>query len=302
MSGQDLFERLVGHLYLGGNGILSKVRANGIVAELWPVMPDGIAPVPSKTDFIAGYVYKRNGVNYDIPAEDILHFMFIDPSNLYWGLAPLQAVARSVDTDGEMLDWQKISLQNRAIADGVFSFKQPLTRTQWEEARQMVREQHQGSSSARTPWILGGEAQWTQMSLSPAEMDFIESRRFSREEICSVFNVPPPMIGLYENATLANIETARKIFWLDSMIPLLEDLKSSFNLGLTPEFGTDIVLSYDVSNVQAIQDNFDEKVQTAQRLWQMGLPFNEINARLQLGFDEIEGGNVGYLPPRSSCT
>lgn len=296
MSGQDMFERLVGHLYLGGNGILSKVRVNNIVAELWPVMPDGISPIPSKENFIAGYVYKRNGMTYDIPAEDILHFMFIDPSNMYWGLAPLQAVARSVDTDGEMLDWQKVSLQNRAIADGVFSFKQPLTKQQWEDARAMVRDQHQGSGSARTPWVLGGEAQWTQMSLSPAEMDFIESRRFSREEICSVFNVPPPMIGLYENATLANIETARKIFWLDSMIPLLEDLKSSFNLGLTPEFGTDIVLSYDVSNVQAIQDNFDEKVQTAQRLWQMGLPFNEINARLQLGFDEIEGGDVGYLP------
>ncbi|SDE58330.1 phage portal protein, HK97 family [Priestia aryabhattai B8W22] len=296
MSGQDMFERMVGHLYLGGNGILSKVKVNNVVAELWPVMPDAISPIPSKTDFVAGYEYRANGITYEIPADEILHFMFIDPANLYWGLAPLQAVARSVDTDSEMLDWQKVSLQNRAIADGVFSFKQPLTRQQWEDARAMVRDQHQGSGGARTPWVLGGEANWTQMSLTPAEMDFIQSRNFTREEICSVFNVPPPMVGLYENATLNNIETARKIFWLDTMIPLLEDLKSSFNLALTPEFGEGLVLSYDISSVQAIQDNYGEKVATAKELWSMGLPFNEINQRLELGFDEIEGGEVGYLP------
>lgn len=296
MSGQDLFERMVGHLYLGGNAILSKVRVNNIVAELWPVMPDGITPIAGTGEFITRYEYEANGHKYDIPPEDILHFMFINPSDFYWGLAPLQAVAKSVDTDSEMIEWQKVSLQNRAITDGVFSFKQPLTRDQWKEAREMVREQHQGYNGARTPWILGGEASWTPMSMSPAEMDFIQSRNFTREEICSVFNVPPPMIGLYENATLNNIETARKIFWLDTMIPLLEDLKSSFNLGLTPEFGDDIILGYDVSNVQAIQDNYDEKVSTAKTLWAMGIPFNEINQRLELGFDEIEGGEVGYLP------
>ncbi|CAN8139690.1 hypothetical protein THIOSC15_1780010 [uncultured Thiomicrorhabdus sp.] len=27
----------------------------------------------------------------------------------------------------------------------------------------------------------------------------------------------------------------------------------------------------------------------------MGVPFNVVNEKLKLGFDEIEGGNVGYL-------
>lgn len=296
MSGQDLMERLVHHLYLGGNSLLSKVRVNNIVAELWTLNPSQITPIPTQTEFIAAYEYRANGQVQRIPPGDILHIMFIDPSNVYWGMAPLQAVARAVDTDVELLDFQKVSLQNRAISDGVFSFKHPLTKTQWEEARQMIKDQHMGAGNARTPWVLGGEATWTPMSLSPAELDFIESRQFSREEICSVFAVPPPLVGLYDNATLANIETARKIFWLDTMIPLLEDLKSSFNLSLTRDFGDDLVLSYDVSNVQAIQENYTEKVQTAQALWSMGVPFNEINQKLQLGFDEIAGGETGYLP------
>ncbi|MHA1302259.1 MAG: phage portal protein, partial [Candidatus Heimdallarchaeaceae archaeon] len=55
MSGQNLFERLVTHLYLGGNGIWGKVRVNRIVVELWPYHPDSIRPVPSRTEFILKY-------------------------------------------------------------------------------------------------------------------------------------------------------------------------------------------------------------------------------------------------------
>ena len=90
-------------------------------------------------------------------------------------------------------------------------------------------------------------------------------------------------------------KTARKIFWLDTVIPFLEDLQSAFNLALTPEFGDDLMLEFDVSNVEAIQDNYHEKIKTAQTLWAMGVPFNQINQQLELGFDDIPGGEVGYL-------
>jgi hypothetical protein len=127
-------------------------------------------------------------------------------------------------------------------------------------------------------------------------MDFIESRKMTREEICAIFQVPPPMVGIYDHATLANIETARKIFWLDTVIPFLEDLQSAFNLALTPEFGDDLMLEFDVSNVEAIQENYRDKIETAKSLWAMGVPFNQINQQLELGFDDIPGGDVGYLP------
>jgi HK97 family phage portal protein len=295
-SRKDLMERMTLNLYLGGNAYFTKVRGGGVVAELWNLPTDAIKIMPSPTNFIDAYIYEQQGVKQRIETADMIHNMFIDPANPYKGMSPLQAGAKTIDTDIEAVNWNKVALQNRAITDGVFTFDQPITKDQWEEARAMVREQHQGSENARTPWILGAGASWQQMSLSPQEMDFIESRRFTRSEICSIFQVPPPIVGIYDDATLANIETARKIFWLDTIIPYLEDIKSCFNQGLTPEFGTDIELSYDVSNVEAIQTNFTDKLTNAKSLWSMGVPFNEINQRLELGFDEIEGGELGYLP------
>jgi HK97 family phage portal protein len=292
---KDLMEGMAHHLYLGGNAIFTKVRAGGTVAELWQLPTDAIKVIPSRKDFIDHYFYELDGVRQRFEQKDIIHNKFNDPANPYWGLAPLQAGARTVDTDVEAVRFQKVSLQNRAISDGIFTFENHLTKDQWEEARAMVREQHQGIDNARTPWILGAGAKWQQMSLSPAELDFLNSRKFSREEICSIFNVPPPMIGILENSTYNNIETARKIFWQDCIIPLLEDIKNCFNLSLTPEFGQGIELSFDISNVEALQTSNTEKMATAQTLFGMGVPFNQINQRLELGFDPIEGGDTGYL-------
>ena len=292
---KDLLEGMVQHLYLGGNAIFTKVRAGGTVAELWQLPPDAIKVIPSQKDFIDHYFYELDGVRQRFEQKDIIHNKFNDPANPYWGMAPLLAGARTVDTDVEAVRFQKVSLQNRAISDGIFTFENHLTKDQWEEARLMVREQHQGIDNARTPWILGAGAKWQQMSLSPVELDFLNSRKFSREEICSIFNVPPPMIGILENSTYNNIETARKIFWQDCIVPLLEDIKSCFNLSLAPEFGQGIELSFDLSNVEALQTSNAEKMTTAQTLFGMGVPFNEINQRLELGFDPIDGGDVGYL-------
>jgi HK97 family phage portal protein len=295
MTRKDLIERMTINLYLGGNSYFTKVRAGGTVAELWALPTDAMKVVPHRTKFIDHYLYEAGEIKQQIKPNDIIHNMFIDPSNPYVGMSPMQAGAKVIDTDVEAVTWNKVSLQNRAITDGIFSFDQTLTRDQWEEARAMVREQHQGMENGRTPWILGAGAQWTQMSLSPAEMDFIESRRFTRSEICSIFQVPPPIVGVYDDATLANIETARKIFWLDTIIPYLEDIKSCLNGALAHEFGGVIELDYDVSNVEAIQTNLTDKLNNAKTLWSMGVPFNDINQRLELGFDDIEGGDVGYL-------
>ena len=296
MSFQDLIEILTAHLYLGGNGLWLKNKANGITTELWPIGPDGIKPVPSATEFIKHYKYQKGNVTKIYKVEEILHVLFPDPNNVYWGMSPLQAGAKIVDTEVDAINWNKVALQNRAVADGVFTFKQPLTKDQWEAARAMIREQHQGSDTARTPWVLGSDADWKQMSLSPVEMDFIESRKLSREEICSIFGVPPPLVGIYEHTPLANIKEARKIFWLDTIIPYLDDLQSSFNLSLAPEFGEGIQLKFDISNVEALREVFKDLVETGYKLFQMGVPFDQINQRLQLGLDKVPSGKIGYLP------
>jgi hypothetical protein len=100
---------------------------------------------------------------------------------------------------------------------------------------------------------------------------------------------------LLEDATLANIETARRIFWIDTILPLLRMIRGQLNRQLAEQFGPDWVVDYDITDVEALREDYGQKLEEAKALFAMGVPFNTINEKLKLGFDPIAGGDVGYL-------
>lgn len=299
MSGAQFIEAITSQLYLAGNALIHHITLRGTPVELWPVWElDKIQVVPSRENFIDRYDYRRDGEPIPLYPEELTHLMFLDPGNPFWGMAPLQAAARVVDTDVEAVRWNKLVLQNRAVTDGVFSFPNVLSQEDFETARVQLREQYSGADNARAPWALGGGAEYHQMSMTPAELDYLESRKFTVEEICAVFGVPLPMVGVYRDATLANIETARRIFWADTVVPFLDGVKDPLNRSITPRFGRrgDLELRYDTSKIEALQEDLTKKIEQLDKLTNRGVPLNVAVQRLGLGIDKVEGGDVGLVP------
>jgi len=305
ISRQDYMELMSLHLHLTGNCIQTKIRPRAFGGvrqpprQLWIINPDVIKPVPIKgRSIVRDYEWNVAGIKKRIRSFNVVHQKFTDPMNPYWGMAHLEPGGRAVDTDREASNWAKHSLENRAVASGVFTYKFPMSQAQFDQAVEMIQDQYQGAENAWIPWVLGNDASWQQMSLSPVEMDYIAGRQFSRTEICSAFGVPPPMVGIYDQATLANIETARLIFWLDTIIPLLTDIRDRWNLDLAPDFGEDIRVQYDLTRVEALTPLFRQKVDLGERLWRMGVPFKDVNSRLGLGVSAFPGWDVSYVQNR----
>ena len=296
-SGQDMDEFLIAHLLLVGNALWQPIIVGGKIKEIWPVMPDLVKPVPSdiRGEWLKGWSTIVDGRQTMLPPEQFVHFMQMDPGNPYWGISPLMAAARTIDTDNEAQDTQKISMQNRGVVDGVFTHEAPLTQEQFEEARRQVREKFLDKSRRREPWVLGAGAKWNQMSLTPVEMDFIASRMSNQRAIASAFGIDPWWLGDKSASTYNNVSEARKALYEDVIIPLLDDVRSTINLRMSPMYGN-IHVTYDLSGVPALREDFGMKVTQAQSLWNMGVPFEQINDRLDMGFDEFPGWETGYMP------
>ncbi|GAH79772.1 unnamed protein product, partial [marine sediment metagenome] len=125
-SGQDNMEFIIAHQLLGGNALIQPIIIRGRPREFWIVMPDLVRPVPSDVpgEWLKGWeVTSMDGKIQLVPPSQFVHFMMVDPGNPYWGIGPLIAAARTVDTDNEAQDTQKVSMQNRATPDGVFDFR-----------------------------------------------------------------------------------------------------------------------------------------------------------------------------------
>jgi len=295
-SGQDNMEFIIAHLKLTGNALVQPVIVNGRPREFWICMPDLIQPIPSDVpgEWLKGYrVTSGDGRQYDVPPEQFIHFMQFDPGNPYWGMGDLLAAARTVDTDNEAQDTQKVSMQNRGTPDGVFE-AEAMTNEQYEEANRMLKERYLSKEKRRLPWIVAG-AKWHQMSLTPVEMDYIKSRLHNKRDVAGAFGISPIFLGDLEQSSYANMMEARKALYEDVVIPLLDDIKSTLNLKIAPMYG-DIVITYDVSRIPALREDYGKKVDQAQKLWQMGIPFDQINQRLEMGFEEFPGWGRGYLP------
>lgn len=290
-----LFKFVMQHLDLSGNSFLSKVRTtpNSLPYQLWVLMPDRIKVIPGSVRLVDEYRYDAAG-NRSIPPEDMVQFMYPDPENMYFGVAPLKPAGQAVDIDNEAERFQKVSLENRGLSDLHVEIPEDTDPDDLDRMKKRFNEDNTGARNARR--TLFTNAKITQLNVTAAELDFVNSRKFTREEIFTAYGVPPPMLGVYDNATLANIETARQIFWRDTIVPVLDELEAKLNLSLTYEFGSEWRLKYDISNVTALQENYTGKVDNAAKLWAMGVPFNEINEKLGLGLEESDAGEVGYLP------
>uniref|UniRef100_A0A6M3KVV8 Putative portal protein n=1 Tax=viral metagenome TaxID=1070528 RepID=A0A6M3KVV8_9ZZZZ len=297
-SGQDMIEFLIGHLELVGNALWQPIIVGNKVKEIWPVMPDLVQPIPSDVpgEWLKGWqVTEANGRLQIVEPNRFIHFMQIDPGNPYWGMGPLLAAARTIDTDNEAQDTQKISMQNRATPDGVFTHEDILTLEQFEEARRQIREQYLAKNRRREPWVLGAGTKWNQMSLTPVEMDFIASRLANLRGIAAAFGIDPWWLGDKSASTYNNVEEARKALYEVVVLPMLDDIKATLNLRIAPMYGN-IVIAYDTSKVAALRADYSKKVEQAKSLWSMGVPFDKINSRLEMGFEEFPGWDVGYLP------
>ncbi|MHB8171225.1 MAG: phage portal protein [Thermincolia bacterium] len=294
-SGQDLMESLVIYLNVGGEAPWFVVEVRGMPVEIWPMQPQYFQPVPSKENYIERYEYTVNEKPYPYPPETILFHKFFDPANPYRGLAPLKAAARIVDTDNEAIDWNKVAMQNRTISDVVFSSQNPMDEDQWSLAVRMVKERYSGKENARRPWVVAG-LKPERMDRSPVEMDFIETRKLNREDVCAVFGVPPVLVGVQDKSTYNNYITAKAALWEDNILPFMDDIKSSLNLRLTPRYGDEFYLDYDTRNVPALQRMMLDKAKAGKVFFDMGIPVSQINEKLDLPFEEYEGWDEPSKP------
>lgn len=296
----EMIEHLINSLDIAGNEYWSIVTgglSGKKPVELWPLDPQGMAIRGGDSGrLIQQYEYqaKGSGKRLVMPNAEVVHVKNANPSSFLFGLPTILASGRGVDIYREARDAQKSSFENRGLHDYAVILDTSTTPEQLERIKKTYEERAAGAKNNRKPLFSTRDVK--ALSASPAEMDYIQTVESVVTEICSVMNVPPSMIGYMQDATLANFETAKKVFWENGMVPLLARVSRQLTHQLArPYYGDEWAIMPDLSKVAALKQNYQTSVDSAVKLWGMGVPFNEINQRLELGFEDIEGGDVGYL-------
>lgn len=85
-----------------------------------------------------------------------------------------------------------------------------------------------GSNNAARALILEGGAEWQQISVSPEDAELLASRRFTTEELARLYQVPPPIVGIWDHSSFTNSETAGRWFAQFTLAPWIRKIEAEF--------------------------------------------------------------------------
>src|SRR4029078_2742374 len=110
----------------------------------------------------------------------------------------------------------------------------------------------QGSGNAGRPMVLEGGLDWKPMSLSPRDMEFIETKHAAAREVALAFGVPPMLLGIPGDNTFANYAEANRTFWRQTVLPLAARTAEALTNWLAPDFGKDLRLALGTDAIEAL--------------------------------------------------
>jgi HK97 family phage portal protein len=262
-AGSAFIEAVVGYLLLSGNTYLEAVSGMDGPCELYTLRPDRMRIVPGKHGTPQAYEYTVGGQKKVIPVNEstgqssILHLKTFNPLNDWYGMSAIEAASRSIDQHNAVGGHNLALLQNGGRPSGALLVKpgpygQTLTQEQRQSLRSDLRKLYEGGHNAGKIMVLEGDCDWKEMGLSPKDLDFIEGKNVSAREIAQAFGVPPMLVGVPGDATFANYKEARFHLWEDTILPLVEFLVTELNLWLSPYFGHNLRLGYDLDSIPAL--------------------------------------------------
>ena len=128
-------------------------------------------------------------------------------------------------------------IKNQAAPSGLVKVNGNITPDGFNRLKANFDQLNTGARKAGKVLYGDGEWEWVPMGVSPQDAEFLAQRRFSVEEICRLFGVPPQMIGDTSKQTFANFEQAGLNFLSLGLLPWIVRFEQEVNRKLLPQVG-----------------------------------------------------------------
>ena len=292
MTPRDFWSTMIMHWAMRGNAYAQIIRdSSGDLISLWPLSPDQTEVFVDKNGQVA-YKYQKDGQTYILGVNDVFHIK--DIGNGLIGLSKLSFMSSSVKEATDTQKFATANAENYGKPSGILTVDHILKKdkngvNERDRIRQSLYDFRTGGSSKIV--VLEADMKFNPVTLTPEESQLIENRRFSVEEICRWFGVPPVLIGASGATTwgsgISEITSGFVKFTIGPMLVSIEQALRSrvFTLDermtMQAEFSLDALMRGDITSryqayATAVQNGFKTR--------------NEVR---QLENDEpVEGGDM----------
>lgn len=234
---QDFLMQVMVSLTLRGNffGKIVQRDADGYADMIQPLHPDWVMARRATQGANAGKrIYTVQG--QPCPTEDMVHIPALLVPGSFIGLNPVEYMRSSWGLAAAAERYGGQFFANSANPSGILSVEEDLNEDETLAMARQWKQLHGGLGGAQYPAVLTGGAKWTQVSISPDDAQFLQTRTYQKADILSWFRVPPHMVGAMERTSSwgAGIEQMEIGYVVNTLLPWLNRIESALNKLLRP--------------------------------------------------------------------
>jgi HK97 family phage portal protein len=216
------------------------------------------------------------------------------------GISPLEALRRTLREEYAAGEMREQVMRNGARMSGYL--ERPKDAPEWSDtARDRFKRNWQAQYSGAGPGaggtpILEDGMQFKPVSQTARDLQYIESRKLTREEVAAAYFVPPPMIGILDHATFSNITVQQRMLYTETLGPWLSMIQEEIELQLLKDFEPEPRRFYVEFNLrEKLSGAFEERADAIAKA--VGGPTMTINeARALDNRPPIDGGDELIRP------
>lgn len=232
MSSFGWIEAQMLNLVSRGNAFSQILRnKKGEIIGFYPLLSDNMQIVRSKSGEL-GYIYASAKIGkVFLYRDEVLHIVGASLDGIN-GISPIAENANSLGLSIAMEEFGSKFFANGANASGAFSIPNQLDDIAYERLKSDLRKNYAGLLNSGKPLLLEGGMKFERITIPNNDSQFLESRKYQRSEIASIFKVPLHMINDLEKSSFNNMEQQSLDFVIHTLRPWVIRIEQALNIAI----------------------------------------------------------------------
>lgn len=232
MSWSDGIEFLISQCLTRGNGLCEIERdSSGRVTGLIPIPYNQVAISLLPSGRLAYDVthysdFGSSGRTKRLLDEEVLHIKDRSDDG-YVGRSRLVRAMEALRSALTVNESAQLGLQDGPRMRGYWTTDEQLSDEALQSLFDSLNRVSSGENQYKSP-LLDHGLKWNATGMSFSDAQMVELKRFAAEELARIFQVPPPLVGIWDNSSFTNSETAGRWFAQHTLQPWVTKLESEF--------------------------------------------------------------------------
>jgi HK97 family phage portal protein len=224
-----------------------------------------------------------------IPASEIIHDRMNCLHHHLIGVPPLCAAYWPAAKNLRILRSSAEFFANNAQPGGILTAPAGMSEEDAQAVKKFWDENYTGSNAGKIA-VIGADMKFTSFAMKGADAQLVEQMRYSDEQICQPFGIPPFKIGIGAIPAGLGVDAINQLYYADALQGHIESMENLLDegLGISRPMGVEMDLE------PLLRMDEGKRAEVATKLVGGGIETpNE--GRLRFNRAPLEGGDTVYM-------